>query len=105
MALDTEKWGWVLFTATYLVGDVATTAAGLRQPNVAEANPVLGPLVEGAPYAFVMFYIVLVKLGATLVLCSFVAMLPEKYQQYPPYILAFLGLVTTGNNLYVIARA
>lgn len=105
MVRDVEKWGWVLFVATYLVGDVVTTAVGLSHPRVAEANPVLGPLVGDAPHNHVVYYILVLKLGVALTLYAVVEMVPRRYRHYPPYLLGVIGVLTTVNNLFVIARA
>lgn len=92
------RWGVALML--FGIGDLVTTAVGMRSPGVVEMG-VAAPLVQ--QYGF---KIVLVLKSATLVGFYVLARsVARPYRKGIPIGLAFLGLLVTAWNLVVLAIA
>jgi hypothetical protein len=91
-----ELWG--LAVAGFVVGDVATTLAGLPAAGVVETGPVAGPLVRRHGVG------VLPLLKAVTVAVAYLAWrrLPPPHAAGIPTGLALVGAAATGWNLSVL---
>lgn len=89
---------WGLAVAGFVVGDVATTLAGLSTAGVVETGPVVGPLLCRYGVA------VIPLLKAVTVAAGYAAWrrLPSPHATGIPLGLALLGAVVTGWNLSVL---
>jgi hypothetical protein len=89
---------WGLAVASFVVGDVATTLAGLSTAGVVETGPVAGPLLRRHGV------VVLPLLKTVTVAAGYAAwrLLPSPHATGIPLGLALTGTVVTGWNLSVL---
>ncbi len=92
---------WLLAVASFGVGDLVTTAVGLRLSGVVEAGPLVGPLIDryGVGSLFVL------KLLTIAVSYGVWRVLPTTSRVGIPLGLAVLGIVVTGWNTVIVSTA
>lgn len=92
---------WLVAVAFFAVGDVATTAVGLASGRVAEAGPIVGPVIARHGVA------ALVALKAGTFGCCYLLsrFVPRPHGVGVPLAMAALGVFVTGWNLAVLAVA
>jgi len=96
-----NKIAWGAALSTWVIGDIATTAYGLSDPNVIEANPTSKQVVDAAGYTGMLAS----KLIVTGAFAGFQELAPDEYDIGVPIGLATVGTVVTANNISVIMRA
>ena len=94
-------WLWVATLALFVVGDLATTAAGLGVAGVVESNPFVGPAVALHGFAAM----VVLKLATLLAAAVAWRVVPRPHALGVPVGLATLGLSATLWNVVVVAAA
>lgn len=98
---DRERALWLWAIALYVVGDTATTYAGLSTGGVAEAGPVAGPLMDVAGRG-ALLVIKLLTLALFFVAWRF---LRSPTRTAIPLALVVVGAAVTGWNVFVILVA
>ena len=96
-----NKLAWGAAFSTWVIGDIATTAYGLSQPQVVEASPTSQQVLESAGYSGMIATKLLVTAGFV----GLQEITPEEYNIGVPLGLATIGTAVTLNNLNVIAKA
>jgi len=96
-----NKLAWGAALSTWVIGDIATTAYGLSDPNVIEANPTSKQVVDAAGYTGM----VATKLIVTGAFAGFQQLAPDEYDIGVPLGLAIVGTAVTANNISVIMEA
>jgi len=94
-----DPWGlWLLAVTGFVVGDAATTLAGLSVPGVVETGPVVGPLLRQHGLG------VLPLLKTATVAVAYLAwrLLPSPHAAGIPLGLALVGAAATGWNVSVL---
>lgn len=100
MGLENERL-WQSAFATWVVGDVVTTAVGLSMSGVVESNPTGREVLSTAGYGGMLAW----KLATTGAFVGLQSMIPEEWEKGVPIGLALLGTGVTLNNISVILRA
>jgi hypothetical protein len=90
---------WVVAIAFYGVGDLVTTAIGLRISGIVEAGPLVGPLVDR--YGVVSLFVL--KLGTLAASYGIWQLIPTPHRTGVPLGLAVLGVAVTGWNIVVVS--
>ena len=89
---------WGLAVAGFVVGDAATTLAGVSTAGVVETGPVVGPLLRQHGLGIIP----LVKLGTVAAGYAAWRLLPSPHAAGIPLGLALVGVAATGWNLAVL---
>jgi hypothetical protein len=89
---------WGLAVAGFVVGDAATTLAGLSTAGVVETGPLVGPLLRRHGLGVIP----LVKLGTVVAGYAAWRLLPAPHAVGIPLGLALVGVAATGWNLSVL---
>lgn len=89
---------WRLAVAGFVIGDIATTLAGLSTAGVVETGPVAGPLLRQHGVAVLL----VLKLAAVAVAYLAWRLLPPPHAAGIPTGLALVGAAATGWNLAVL---
>lgn len=92
---------WIVAVGFYGIGDLVTTAIGLRVSGVVEASPVVGPLLDlfGVGTLFVLK-------GVTLTASYAVwHLVPDPHRTGVPLGLAVVGVTVTGWNIVILSTA
>lgn len=96
-----NKVAWSVALSTWVVGDIATTSYGLKQPGVVEASPTSQEVLQSAGYTGM----VATKLLVTAGFVGLQQVVPKEYGVGVPIGLATIGTVATVSNIRTIAKA
>ena len=90
---------WFLAVGFFGIGDLVTTAIGLRLDGIIEAGPLVGPLI--GQYGIGSLFVL--KLLALTVSYGIWQLVPAPHRVGVPLGLAVLGMVVTGWNAVVVS--
>jgi len=97
--LSTSGYVWLVAVLCYGVGDLATTAVGMRTAGVAEAGPIPAYLLD----AVGVVGFVALKLAVFAVGLILWRVVPDPHRLGVPLALATFGVFVTGWNLLVLS--
>lgn len=98
--MTTDQWLWALAIGLFLVGDGATTAAGLHI-GLEEASPTMAPVLDAYGFAGVLA----AKSAVVATAAAVWTLLPVQGRRGAPAALALVGAVVTANNVLAICAA
>ena len=90
---------WLLAVGFFGVGDLVTTAAGLRLSGIVEAGPLVGPLID----SYGVGSLVVLKCLALVGSYGIWRLTPPPHRIGVPLGLAVLGVAVTGWNTVVVS--